>query len=172
MVDWQSESDLDSIRNSCDVSIIFCKPSYPFWRCFWGSSLPYLQHLPSQSRSSACRQGCHPWLKQACPRDGRSAICDYWETCPLCEKPSCSTYDCLTFIIQYIYSYLVKPTLIWEKLQKWQSHLDLKNSGFGFLFREMCHHNLDGVPIWLPAASGLGNQTTIIIRDNPFWCKY
>ena len=90
-----------------------------------------------------CRQGCHPWLKQACPRDGRSAICDCWETCPLCEKPSCSAFD-FTFIIQHICSYLVKPALIWKKRQNF------------------C--------IWKILASGscLGRCATIIIRDTLF----
>ena len=93
-----------------------------------------------------CRQGCHPWLKQACPRDGRSAICDCWETCPLCEKPSCSAFD-LTFIIQQICSYLVKPALIW------------KNDKSGNHFW-----------IWKILASGscLGRCATIIIRDTLF----
>ena len=46
---------------------------------------------------------------------------------------------------------LIKPALIWEKRQKWQSHLDFKNSGFWFLFMEMCYHNH---------------------KRHPFWCKY
>ena len=94
-----------------------------------------------------CRQGCHPWLKQACPRDGRSAICDCWETCPLCEKPSCSAFD-LTFIIQHICSYLVKPALIWKKNDKSGNHFW----------------------IWKILASGssLGRCATIIIRDTLF----
>ena len=34
MVDWQSESDLDSIRNSCDVFIEICNVSCWLSKCF------------------------------------------------------------------------------------------------------------------------------------------
>ena len=93
-----------------------------------------------------CRQGCHPWLKQACPRDGRSAICDCWETCPLCEKPSCSAFHCLTFIIQYTHMFLsCQASYNLRKKDKSGNH----------------------IWIWKILASGSfpGRCTTIIIRD-------
>ena len=128
-------------------SIIFCKPwsiLAPILRVIF--AIPAASSKSEQVFSVAGRVVTLEWN-----RDGRSAICDCWETCPLCEKPSCSAFD-LTFIIQHICSYLVKPALIWKKKrQKWQSLLDLKNSGFWFLFREMCYHNH---------------------KRHPFWCKY
>ena len=65
------------------------------WRCSWGSSLPYRRRLPSQSGSSALLAGSllltatglppRWWKTWWCS----SAICDCWETCLLCEKPTC-----------------------------------------------------------------------------------
>ena len=103
------------------------------WRCSWGSSLPYRRRLPSQSGSSALLAGSllltatglppRWWKTWWCS----SAICDCWETCLLCEKPTC--FALFDFDIQYICTYLGKPVLIWEN--------NIWTSGFWFWFSDV-----------------------------------
>ena len=52
MVDWQSESDLDSIRNSCDVSIEI----FVFWGSFTGSLIRFVIVLKSLFFCRSCRK--------------------------------------------------------------------------------------------------------------------
>ena len=49
MVDWQSESDLDSIRNSCDVfyTCLMCSETIDFWRFHNPQESWDFYHLPS-----------------------------------------------------------------------------------------------------------------------------
>ena len=122
------------------LSIIFCKPSYPGWRCLWGSSLPFPRRRPSQSESSALPAEWLLLTGTGLPRRWwkiwwcSNVTCDFSETCLQSEKPY-FVFDWLTFIFQYKCTYLVKLPLNWEKWYKLQQHLDLKSFSFWFLSR-------------------------------------
>ena len=66
----RSMSYSDSEFSPCNIH--FFQLSFvnhdPFWRQFWGSSLLYLQHLPSQSRSSALPAGLSPLTETGLPQ--------------------------------------------------------------------------------------------------------
>ena len=97
------------------LSIIFCKPSYPGWRCLWGSSLPFLRRRPSQSESSALPAEWLLLTGTGLPRRWwkiwwcSNVTCDFSETCLQSEKP-CFVFD---WLLSFNINVLILSSYLW-----------------------------------------------------------
>ena len=135
----------DSEFSPCNIH--FCKPLFilaPILRVIF--AIPAASSKSEQVFSVAGRVVTLDWNRLAPEMvEVQSATAEKHALCV--KKPSCSAFD-LTFIIQHICSYLVKPALIWKKNDKSGNHFW----------------------IWKILASGscLGRCATIIIRDTLF----